>query len=197
MKKFFALFFFSLVFSTSFSQELIKPNQGKSLVYFTRVSATGFLINFKYFDGEKYLGKFNHGKYLVYECEPGTHLFWSKAENTDFLEAELEADKVYIIDSEPQMGAFKAGVKLMPFDNDSNNYKNIKKYERKKEGILQAISGAKEYIISEDDLAEAKKDQEDLVKRSIEKYNKRKAEGEVYPTMKVNANYVSNLETGK
>lgn len=197
MKKLLTLLFFSLIFSFSYSQELKKPSEGKSLVYFTRVSSMGFLINFKYFDGEKYLGKFNHGKFLAYECEPGKHLFWSKSENTDFLEAELEAGKVYIIDSEPQMGAFKAAVKLMPFDNDSNNYKNVKKYERKKEGILKAISGAKEYTISDDDLAEAKKDQEDLVKRSMEKYTKRKAEGEVYPTMTVNSNYVSNSETGK
>ena len=197
MKKFVSLLFFSLIFSFSYSQELKKPSEGKSLVYFTRASATGFLINFKYFDGEKYLGKFNHGKYLVYECEPGKHLFWSKSENTDFLEAELEAGKVYIIDSEPQMGAFKAAVKLIPFDNDSNNYKNIKKYERKKESILKAISGAKEYIISDEELAEAKKDQEDLVKRSMEKYSKRKAEGEVYLLLTANSNYVSNLEAEK
>ncbi|MFV8332115.1 hypothetical protein [Flavobacterium sp. GSP14] len=196
MKKFVTLLFFSLMFSFSYSQELKKPSEGKSLVYFTRASATGFLINFKYFDGEKYLGKFNHGKYLVYECEPGKHLFWSKSENTDFLEAELEAGKVYIIDSEPQM-VFKAAVKLIPFDNDSNNYKNIKKYERKKESILKAISGAREYIISYEELAEAKKDQEDLVKRSMEKYTKRKAEGEVYLLMTANSNYVSNLEVEK
>ncbi|PRZ26077.1 hypothetical protein [Flavobacterium granuli] len=181
----------------SYSQEIKSPSEGKSLVYFTRVSSMGFLINFKYFDGEKYLGKFNHGKYLAYECEPGKHLFWAKSENVDYLEAELEAGKVYIVDSEPQMGAFKAGVKLIPFDNNKENYKNIKKYERKKASVLEAISGAKEYTISEDDLNEAKKDQEDLVKRSIEKYNKRKADGEVYTVISVNDNYISNSETGK
>ena len=162
------------------------------MVYFTRVGSTGFLINFKYFDGENYLGKFNHGKYLAYECEPGKHLFWAKSENIDYVEAELEAGKIYIIDSEPQMGAIKAGVKLVPFDNDVNNYKNIKKYDRKKANVLEAISGAKEYAISEDDLAEAKKDHEDLVKRSMEKYNKRKDKGEVYTTLLINNSYIPN-----
>ncbi|MFV8374390.1 hypothetical protein [Flavobacterium sp. LB1P62] len=191
MKKIIVLLFFNLIFAFSYSQELRKPSEGKSIVYFTRISSTGFLINFKYFDGDKYLGKFNHGKFLAYECEPGKHLFWSKSENIDYLEAELEAGKVYIIDSEPQMGAFKAGVKLVPFDNNQNNYKNIKKYERKKANILEAISGAKEYSISDDDLAEAKKDQEDLVKRSMEKYTKRKADGEVYTILPVNNSYIS------
>lgn len=192
MKRIIIIVLFNLFFSFSYSQELKKPSEGKSIVYFTRISSLGFLINFKYFDGEKYLGKFNHGKFLAYECEPGKHLFWSKSENIDYLEAELEAGKIYIIDSEPQMGAFKAGVKLIPFDNDQNNYKNIKKYERKKANVLEAISGAKEYTISDDDLAEAEKDQEDLVKRSMEKYTKRKADGGVYTVLSANNNYITN-----
>ena len=65
-----------VLFATAmYSQDLKKPSEGKSLVYFVRSSSVGFLINFKYFDGEQYLGKFNYGKYLVYECEPGKHLF--------------------------------------------------------------------------------------------------------------------------
>jgi hypothetical protein len=45
---------------------------------------------------------------------------------TQILEARIEAEEVYIIDSRPQMELALAAVKLMPFDNDSN-YKNIKK----------------------------------------------------------------------
>ena len=41
-----------------FSQVIESPKEGKVLVYFTRYDATGFLINFKYFDGDKYLGNF-------------------------------------------------------------------------------------------------------------------------------------------
>jgi hypothetical protein len=161
-----------------YSQELKKPSEGKAMVYFTRVEGMGFLINFKYFDGEKYLGKFNYGKYLAYECDPGKHLFWSKSENTDFLEAELEAGKTYVIDSEPQMGAFKAGVKLIPFDNNPANYKNEKKYNRKKTNMLGSITSGKEYVISNKDLEEANADLESLVKRIMEKYNKLKTNNE-------------------
>ena len=183
-----------LISTLSYAQELKKPSEGKALVYFTRTSSLGFLINFKYFDNDIYLGKFNHGKFLAYECNPGKHLFWSKSENIDFVEAELEAGKVYIIDSEPQMGAFKASVKLVPFDNNPESYKNAKKYDKKKAVILAAIFKAKEYNISSEDLEEAKKDQEDLVNRSLEKYAKRKAEGTIYSVMKENSNYVSSSE---
>lgn len=180
MKKYFLSLIVFLISISNFSQEIKTPPEGKALVYFTRVSAMGFLINFKYFDNEKYLGKFSHGNYLVYECEPGKHLFWAKSENISYIEAELEAGKVYIIDFEAQMGAIKTGVKLVPFDNNPSSYKNIKKYEKKKKNILKSISDAKEYIISDDDLKEAEKDLQDLVKRSMEKYNKRKSDGELF-----------------
>ncbi len=178
MKKIF-LFLFILNSIISYSQVLKKPSEGKSMVYFTRVDELGFLINFKYFDGENYLGKFNYGKYLAYECEPGKHLFWSKSENTDFIEADLEAGKIYIIDSQPQMGAFKAGVKLIPFNNDPLSYKNEKKYNRIKTRMLKSISGGKEYIISNADLVEAKIEHQDLVKRIMEKFNSLKAENKI------------------
>jgi len=161
-----------------FSQELQKPAEGKSMVYFTRVDGMGFLINFKYFDGEKYLGKFNYGKYLVYECEPGKHLFWSKSENTDFLEADLEAGKIYIIDSQPQMGAFKAGVKLKPFNNNVANYKTEKKYNRTKTNMLESISGGEKYIISNEEIENGKADLQELIIKVMEKYNALKSNNE-------------------
>ncbi|MEL7006912.1 MAG: hypothetical protein AAFN93_29970 [Bacteroidota bacterium] len=68
---------FILLNFTAFSQEVKKPAEGKSLVYFVRPSAAGALINFKYFDGEKYLGKINGANYFIYECDPGEHIFWA------------------------------------------------------------------------------------------------------------------------
>lgn len=188
MKNFF-LAFVLLVSFLNYAQELRKPTEGKSLVYFVRSSSMGFLINFKYFDGEKYLGKFNHGYYLVYECEPGKHLFWSKSENIDYLEAELDAGKTYIVDSEPQMGVLKAGVKLMPFDNNPSNYKNSKRYDRKKADILESISNQKEYTISSEDLKEAEKDLGDIVSHSMEKYKRRKDDGKDFTKMPASMDY--------
>ena len=176
--------FLLLIFSINgHAQELKKPSEGMAMVYFTRSEAMGFLINFKYFDGEKYLGKFNYGKYLAYECDPGKHLFWAKSENSDFVEAELEPNKIYILDSQPQMGAFKAGVKLIPFNNDPTFYKNEKKYNRIKTRMLESITSGESYSISEEDVKEQEIDLQELTKKIMEKYNKKKIENEVITQM--------------
>jgi hypothetical protein len=168
MKKFLLLFLFTTAFS--FGQELDIPKEGKAIVYFTRYDAAGFLINFKYFDGEKYLGKFNHGKYMVYECEPGKHIFWSKSENYDFVDATLEAGRIYIIDSRPQMGAFKAGVQLVVFNKELNNY------DRYKKRIFKSLVNGQRYIASEEDLKSEETDIKDTIQKGLGKYNKLKNE---------------------
>jgi len=179
MKKIFG-FVFTIVSFALYSQELKKPSEGKTIVYFVRSSGLGALINFKYFDGEKYLGKFNYGKYLVYECEPGKHVFWSRSENTDFIEADLEVGKIYIVDSEAQMGAIKAGVELVPFNPNPESYKTPKKFEKKKANILKSISENKEYIATDVDLKEGIKEYKNIIKKSTEKYNKLKEKGEEF-----------------
>ncbi len=80
----------------SHAQSLATPAEGKSLVYFVRSSGTGALVNFKYFDGESYLGKFAGLNYFILECDPGKHVFWVTSENRDFVEAELLPDKVIL-----------------------------------------------------------------------------------------------------
>lgn len=169
MKNLLVLFLFITNFA--FAQELDTPKEGKVLVYFTRYDATGFLINFKYFDGDKYLGKFNHGKYMVYECEPGKHIFWSKAENFDFVEAELEAGRVYIIDSRPQVGAIKAGVNLVIFNKELSNY------DRYKKRIFKSLENGTRYLPSEDDINKEAEEIKDLTAKGMEKFKKLKSEG--------------------
>ena len=41
----------------AFGQEFQRPAEGKSLVYFTRYGGALALIDFRYFDGQKYLGR--------------------------------------------------------------------------------------------------------------------------------------------
>jgi hypothetical protein len=167
MKKIFLLF--TILFSTlSFGQDYKKPSEGKALVYFTRVGFVGGAINFKYFDGEKYLGKFNTGNYLAYECEPGKHLFWANSENFDFLEADIEAGKVYIVQSLVKAGGFKAAVNLVPLS------KNDEDYLKTKEKLVKLISNKdKEYKLEvgkELNPTELK----ELNSKSVEKYNEKK-----------------------
>jgi hypothetical protein len=95
------------------TQAIDKPSEGKSLVYVMKTGA-GLMVNFRIYDKDKFLGAIPTGKYLVYECEPGEHLFWATSENRDYIEANLEPNSVYVINAEGQMGAFVAGVNLKP-----------------------------------------------------------------------------------
>lgn len=128
MKKLTLCLLMLLISLVSLSQDYKKPSEGKSLVYFVRFSGTGALINFKYFDGDKYLGKINGVNYFTYECEPGEHTFWAAAENRDFTKGELKANSTYIIEVRPTMGAFKAAVRLHQVAPE--NEKKLKKVNK-------------------------------------------------------------------
>lgn len=126
-----------LICSLLSAQKFETPPEGKSVVYFARVVSTGSLINFKYFDGNQYLGKYNARKYIRYECEPGKHLFWARSENVDFIEADLKEGAIYFIDVKPQIGLNKAQVKLVPInkDDDSTFFKRLEKLIDKKKTL--------------------------------------------------------------
>ena len=181
MKKIF-LFAALLISALTFGQELKKPSEGKALIYFTRTGFIGGAINFKYFDGEKYLGKFNSGNYLAYECEPGKHLFWAKSENFDFLEANVEAGKVYIVQSLVKVGGMKAGVDLVPLAKSDEDY------QKNREKLFKLINNPdKEYKLEagkELDATELK----EINNKSVEKYNEKKQEAGQVLTLSADMN---------
>lgn len=129
LKKVILFFVFLFGFSTVFSQKVTtqaieRPSEGKSLVYILKTGA-GVLINFRIYDKDVFLGAVASGKYLVYECEPGEHLFWASSENRDYVEANLEPNAVYVLNAEGQMGAFVAGVNLKPLNPNEFRDKKI------------------------------------------------------------------------
>src|SRR5688572_28868858 len=111
----------SFCFYNATGQTLEPAPLNKAVVYFVRPTSIGFAINFSYFDSTQLIGKFNGPAYIRYECEPGKHLFWACSENRDFVEAEVEAGKIYFIEAAVMMGAVKAAVDLKPLD-----FKNAK-----------------------------------------------------------------------
>ena len=171
-----------LLTSVSIYAQQNDPTLGdKSVVYFVRVSSAGSLINFTYLDSNKVIGKFNGRKYFRYECNPGYHLFWAKSENRDFIEADLIAGKTYFIEAVPVMGAFKAGVQLYPIDpNTSNRMKRVNK--------LLVKRSPEEYSLNK--LEELTNYWNELIKASLIRFNKRKAEGKEKKTL--NSNFYLN-----
>ncbi|WP_051238775.1 hypothetical protein [Gaetbulibacter saemankumensis] len=164
---------FVLQTALMFSQNSKVIPGDKAIVYFTRASALGGAINFTYFDGEKAIGRFNGPKYMIYECDPGEHLFWVRSENKSFVEANLEAGKMYIIDVIPKMGAIKASVKLVPVD------KNI--YKMKKIQKLLSKRGPEPF--SESELNMLQEEMKDVIDRGMENYKKTQSKGKKIPEL--------------
>ena len=106
----------------------------KAIVYFARTSFMFMAINFTYLDSATLIGSSFGGTYIRYECEPGNHLFWAMTENRDFVEADLEAGRIYFIEVIPQLGVF-ARVKLRPINSsDEKSLKRIARVIIKKQG---------------------------------------------------------------
>lgn len=172
MKKSIILLVLILQTTMLFSQTDSIYNE-KAIVYFTRASGLGALINFTYFDGEKVIGRFNGPKYMRYECEPGKHLFWARSENKSYVEAELEGGKIYIIDVIPQIGGLKAGVLLKPVDKNKHKLKRIQKLLAKRNSE----------IFEKKELESLQLEMTTVILRGIEKYNKLKEKGRNIPTL--------------
>jgi hypothetical protein len=131
MRKLFSLLFLISTLSL-FSQNVYKsgvqafqkPNEGKALVYIIK-SGAGALLNFRVYKDDKFLGAISSSKYLIIECDPGNHMFWAASENRDFIETTLQANKVYVINLEGQMGAFIASVAIKQLDPNKKPQKNL------------------------------------------------------------------------
>ena len=133
---------------------IVKPADGKCLVYITRQSAVAAIIKFSVYDGEVFLGKLGPNRYFAYECDPGEHVFIARSENTSYVEAHLEAGKTYVIDAEPKMGIGIARVSLTPLD------KNHPKYEKQKAKFLKFVSKKKGELLQNADEPEDTEDAE-------------------------------------
>lgn len=141
----------------------------KAVVYFARTSSLGFAINFTYFDSARFIGKANGANYYRYECEPGRHLFWARSENRDFIEAEVDAGKIYFLEVIPQMGALKASVRLNAI-NPATDEKAMKR-------ILKLLEKrTAEPLLPDDPDANTEKTK-DIIQRGLEKYQQEKKEG--------------------
>ena len=165
----FAILFFLTTFHSN-GQQLEPAPTEKAVIYFARPSSTGFAINFSYFDSTKLIGIFNGPKYIRYECDPGPHLFWARSENVDFIEAEVEAGKIYFIEAIPQMGAIKAAVKLQPVDpKDAKKMGKIFKLMNKKPSASFSTSELEAETVR----------LQDAIHRGMEKYEAEKKKGKI------------------
>lgn len=182
MKKHLTLLFLlsiSISFSQIKSDKITPPEEGKSVIYFMRTTSLGALMNVRYFNKSEYLGKFKGVNYLRYECDPGENIFWIKAENIDVLEANLEPNKIYIVETNAVMGAFSAGVKFNLVDFGKK--KQIKRINR-----LFGKKSSKTF--SEEELKKGKEKMISVVQKGMKKVLKKIKAGKV-KVLESNMNY--------
>jgi hypothetical protein len=172
-----SLFTFVFVCSVflSMAQNVEPAPADKAVIYFVRPSSLGFAINFSYFDSTRLIGKFNGPSYIRYTCEPGRHLFWARSENRDFIEADVEAGKVYFIEAIVRMGAMKAAVALDPI-TDPKDPARMKK-------IIKLLERKSTEAFTPEELAAEEKEMADVIARGLEKYNDEKKEGKTFPRL--------------
>lgn len=153
--------------------QLKNPSEGKSVVYFVRTNNTGYLINFRHFDYDKFIGKFSGAGFIRYECDPGEHVFWIGAANSTYINANLEAGKIYVIETIPVMGIAYAEVKI-----DIVDKYNDKKYGKYKKRVFPILAKSDFNKTNSPDLVfSTQEDYKKEIENGIEKY-KRREEGE-------------------
>jgi hypothetical protein len=87
-----------------------------ALVYVFRPSMMGGAIKTWTFVDDELLGVTRGKGYTFGHVPAGTHVVWSKAENTSAMEVTLEAGETYYFQNVPVPGFGKARVKLIQID---------------------------------------------------------------------------------
>ncbi len=157
------------------SIQLKKPQPGNSVVYFVRTNSMGAMINFRHFDYDKFIGKFSGEGFMRYECDPGEHVFWVGASNSSYVKANLEADKIYIIETIPEMGIAYAVVNIELIEKSDE-----KKIKKQKKRLFATLSNKNlDRSPSIEDLAQ-QSDYEKEIENGIKNYNERLEKNKVH-----------------
>jgi hypothetical protein len=136
-----------------------------------RSNDLGGAINFRVYDNDLFLGALPSRAYFTYECDPGEHLFWAASENRDYVEANLEVDKTYVIDLRAKIGLVITAVGVEPYSPENKRHvkrvnKVIKKHinanvvdatrtKEKEENIIKALAAYQK--IKDDEFSKIKK----------------------------------------
>jgi len=84
----------------------------KALVYVLRPASMGMLVKSWFFVDDEVLGANKGSSYFFAHVDPGQRTLWSKMENVDALELELEPGETYFLVQRLRMGWTKARTRL-------------------------------------------------------------------------------------
>jgi hypothetical protein len=100
-----------------------RPESGKAMVVFMRPSSMGYGFQSSVFEVIKddqpvLAGILAQKEKMVYQADPGEHLFMVIGGSADFMSADLQAGKTYYALVTPRMGAWRARFSLKPMHHD-------------------------------------------------------------------------------
>jgi hypothetical protein len=101
----------------------------KATVYFHR-TAGRVETRFPIWDRDSFVGFSTPTTTIVYECDPGEHLFIAQAEHPVLVRATLAAGKIYDILIEGQMGMRQARATMTPITADHRLRPRLPLYDR-------------------------------------------------------------------
>lgn len=104
------------------NEPTVQPDAGQAELVFMRPSSYGAAIQASVYDVTddkvEFIGIVSSGTRINYTVDPGEYRFMVIAENADFMEARLEADRTYYALVSPRMGVWRARFSLLPIRND-------------------------------------------------------------------------------
>lgn len=106
-----------------------QPTSGKATVNFHR-TAGRVETRFPIWDRDSFVGFSTPTITIVYECDPGEHLFIAQAESPVLVRATLAADKVYDILIEGRTGMRKARASMTPITASHRLRPRLALYDR-------------------------------------------------------------------
>lgn len=101
----------------------------KASVYVVRPANMGKAIRIWAFADESVIGLTKGNTYTHVYLDPGTYIFWSRAENVSAIEYEVAAGQTYFIKHKVKMGGLKARVRT-EFLSEEEGLAALKKCEK-------------------------------------------------------------------
>ncbi len=164
--KLFTLFclFFVMYITTLPAQCPRDLSNSKTTVYFIRNEYVNIFRSFELYNNDSFIGRLKARKCLKYECNSGKQLFWTAADNRDFLELDLEPGQTYILWVEYKIGFVKGFIKLRLIPQNSENYNFLK----------QKFQNQKNVQLTGEEIQEKTLVRKNYISRNLKRYENKK-----------------------
>jgi hypothetical protein len=106
--------------------QLQAPPPDKALVVVVRPGRMAGMVSSTIFDGSEFVAVLMDYTYVAYDAAPGTHRFMVLGEAADFMDADLEAGKVYFARVTPRFGVWRARFSLDPVTPHEEEWTEIR-----------------------------------------------------------------------